>query len=286
MSQLSCPHCGKLIEYQGSAAGQFVTCRACARVVRVLSDADTSTESPWNNPLDGRAHVEAEYANSSHDGQKSGNSRVLIYGLLGLIAIMLGATVVVMVWQEFGGAVAQPGAPARLETLDQWIRQLEQGPDEDSRREAARAIAQKGPQAVLKALDATTDVLDDGNTLRISKPVVQAMADVGPELVDTLGEALSAEEQDVRVAAASVLRAMGRRAVDVVEPLAAALDDENRWVRWFAAEALGNIGPCYISVAQMTQLNPIIKLVYIAGMLAGRLEIIPILMLFSGHTWK
>jgi trk system potassium uptake protein TrkH len=50
--------------------------------------------------------------------------------------------------------------------------------------------------------------------------------------------------------------------------------------------ALGNIGPCYISVAEMIQLNPFIKLVYIAGMLAGRLEIIPVLMLFSGRTWK
>ena len=50
--------------------------------------------------------------------------------------------------------------------------------------------------------------------------------------------------------------------------------------------ALGNIGPCYISVAQMTQLDPVVKLTYIAGMLAGRLEILPILMLFSRRTWK
>jgi trk system potassium uptake protein TrkH len=49
--------------------------------------------------------------------------------------------------------------------------------------------------------------------------------------------------------------------------------------------SLGNIGPCYISVEQMTQLNPLIKLVYIAGMLAGRLEIIPVLILFCGRTW-
>ena len=50
--------------------------------------------------------------------------------------------------------------------------------------------------------------------------------------------------------------------------------------------ALGNIGPCYISVAQMAQLNPAIKLVYIVGMLAGRLEIIPVLMLLSRRTWQ
>lgn len=50
--------------------------------------------------------------------------------------------------------------------------------------------------------------------------------------------------------------------------------------------ALGNIGPCYIPVEQMARLSPVIKLTYIAGMLAGRLEIIPVLMLFSGRTWK
>jgi trk system potassium uptake protein TrkH len=50
--------------------------------------------------------------------------------------------------------------------------------------------------------------------------------------------------------------------------------------------ALGNIGPCYISVQQMAELSPVIKLTYIAGMLAGRLEIIPILILFSGRTWE
>ena len=50
--------------------------------------------------------------------------------------------------------------------------------------------------------------------------------------------------------------------------------------------ALGNIGPCYISVADMGQLDPVIKLVYIFGMVAGRLEILPVLLLFSGRAWK
>jgi trk system potassium uptake protein TrkH len=49
--------------------------------------------------------------------------------------------------------------------------------------------------------------------------------------------------------------------------------------------ALGNIGPCYISVADMARLNPAIKIVYIIGMLAGRLEIIPLLMLFHRRAW-
>jgi len=50
--------------------------------------------------------------------------------------------------------------------------------------------------------------------------------------------------------------------------------------------ALGNIGPCYISVPEMNALHPLIKIVYIFGMLAGRLEILPLLLLFSRRTWR
>jgi len=50
--------------------------------------------------------------------------------------------------------------------------------------------------------------------------------------------------------------------------------------------ALGNIGPCYIPVEAMGQLHPITKIVYIIGMLAGRLEILPVLLLFSGKAWR
>jgi trk system potassium uptake protein TrkH len=49
--------------------------------------------------------------------------------------------------------------------------------------------------------------------------------------------------------------------------------------------ALGNIGPCYIPVAEMARLSPVIKVVYILGMLAGRLEIIPLLMLLNRRAW-
>ena len=45
--------------------------------------------------------------------------------------------------------------------------------------------------------------------------------------------------------------------------------------------ALGNIGPCYFSVQQMIDLHPFVKLTYIIGMLAGRLEILPVLLIFS-----
>ncbi len=50
--------------------------------------------------------------------------------------------------------------------------------------------------------------------------------------------------------------------------------------------ALGNIGPSYISVQAMTQLHPLIKIVYTLGMLAGRLELLPLLILFSRRSWQ
>ncbi len=49
--------------------------------------------------------------------------------------------------------------------------------------------------------------------------------------------------------------------------------------------ALGNIGPCYISVADMIRIHPVVKVTYMLGMLAGRLEILPILLLFSRKAW-
>ncbi len=50
--------------------------------------------------------------------------------------------------------------------------------------------------------------------------------------------------------------------------------------------ALGNIGPCYISVQEMIALSPVVKIVYIFGMLAGRLEILPVILLFSRKAWR
>ncbi|MBN2594587.1 MAG: TrkH family potassium uptake protein [Sedimentisphaerales bacterium] len=50
--------------------------------------------------------------------------------------------------------------------------------------------------------------------------------------------------------------------------------------------AVGNIGPCYIPSADMIKIHPVVKLTYIFGMLAGRLEILPILLLFSRKAWR
>jgi len=50
--------------------------------------------------------------------------------------------------------------------------------------------------------------------------------------------------------------------------------------------ALGNIGPCYITVHEMSELPAIVKLTYVFGMLAGRLEILPVILLFNLRAWK
>ena len=50
--------------------------------------------------------------------------------------------------------------------------------------------------------------------------------------------------------------------------------------------AVGNIGPCYISSADMISIHPVVKITYIFGMLAGRLEILPVLLLFSRKAWR
>ncbi|MBT3272358.1 MAG: TrkH family potassium uptake protein, partial [Spirochaetales bacterium] len=50
--------------------------------------------------------------------------------------------------------------------------------------------------------------------------------------------------------------------------------------------AVGNIGPAYFSVQEMSQLPGIVKLTYILGMLAGRLEILPVLLIFSPRAWR
>jgi trk system potassium uptake protein TrkH len=50
--------------------------------------------------------------------------------------------------------------------------------------------------------------------------------------------------------------------------------------------ALGNIGPCYLSVQEMIDLHPVVKVTYIVGMLAGRLELLPVLLLFSPRAWR
>ena len=50
--------------------------------------------------------------------------------------------------------------------------------------------------------------------------------------------------------------------------------------------AVNNIGPSYIPMEELRELHPVVKVTYIIGMLAGRLEIIPVIALFRLDVWQ
>ena len=52
------------------------------------------------------------------------------------------------------------------------------------------------------------------------------------------------------------------------------------------ASALNNIGPCYISIPEMAALRPALKVVWMLAMLIGRLEVLPLAVLFSARAWR
>ena len=49
--------------------------------------------------------------------------------------------------------------------------------------------------------------------------------------------------------------------------------------------AVGNVGPAFIPTG-VAGISPVIKVFYILGMVAGRLEILPILLIFSRRVWR
>jgi trk system potassium uptake protein TrkH len=50
--------------------------------------------------------------------------------------------------------------------------------------------------------------------------------------------------------------------------------------------AVSNMGPHFFSITVMAGLHPIIKGLYSLGMLIGRIEILPFLVLFSRSAWR
>ncbi|MFP3904823.1 MAG: TrkH family potassium uptake protein [Armatimonadota bacterium] len=50
--------------------------------------------------------------------------------------------------------------------------------------------------------------------------------------------------------------------------------------------AVSNMGPAYLSAQELVDMVPAVKITYILGMLAGRLEIIPIVLLLSPRAWR
>ena len=50
--------------------------------------------------------------------------------------------------------------------------------------------------------------------------------------------------------------------------------------------ALSNIGPSYIDPAAYVTMNAGVKVFYILAMVAGRLELLPMLLIFSRRVWR
>lgn len=64
--------------------------------------------------------------------------------------------------------------------------------------------------------------------------------------------------------------------------ITAAFSDLDPWQSFSGMiSAMGNMGPFYFSVHKMASLSWVVKFTYIMGMLAGRLEILPLAMLFG-----
>jgi len=65
------------------------------------------------------------------------------------------------------------------------------------------------------------------------------------------------------------------------------LSDLGAWESLSAsASALGNVGPSAVGTAAFMKLGPGVKVCYILAMVAGRLEILPFLLIFSRRVWR
>ncbi|MBN2332829.1 MAG: TrkH family potassium uptake protein [Deltaproteobacteria bacterium] len=63
--------------------------------------------------------------------------------------------------------------------------------------------------------------------------------------------------------------------------------DLNGWEAFSGMlSAVSNMGPHYFSVERLAATHPLVKSVYVIGMLVGRLEILPFLVLFSRTSWR
>jgi len=76
-------------------------------------------------------------------------------------------------------------------------------------------------------------------------------------------------------------------AVVIVWMIGSALSALTGWESLSAAlSAIGNVGPTYIDPSEFVQLGAGVKVTYILAMIAGRLEILPFLLIFSRRVWR
>ena len=256
MNQVPCPHCGTVLEDDGSLSGQEVMCPICSQLFRMPGGSE--------QPVEGAPRVSAAppsgvstSAGTSSDAPALGpvadavagrprqrrRSRLIVLSVVGLILILLAVVGAMLITPWGRQAVRELSGTMGEKTVDEWVDQFRNGESEQVRRDAAEAIRRLGPGAVIEALDAVVDVAPGGNSYNVAKAAIPVLVELGPEMVDALAQGLESDREDVRVAAAYILCQIGPASKGAVEQLGGLLDDPNRWVRWFAVESVGNIGP-------------------------------------------
>jgi len=267
MNQVPCPHCGTILEDDGSLSGQEVMCPICGQLFRMPAGEGRATEgdphpsSVADEPTPGES--------TRHDGtgldsatvsagspefglaaegvagrlKRRRTSRLMILILAGLILAVLALVGAMFSTQWGRKAVRELSGAAGEKNVEQWIDQLRNGRTPEARREAAESLRRLGPGAVIQALDAVVEVTGDGDSYNVAEAAMPVLVELGPEMVDTLVEGLGSERENVRVAAAYILCEIGPEARGAMGRLGDLLDDPNRWVRWFAVESLGHVGP-------------------------------------------
>jgi len=92
------------------------------------------------------------------------------------------------------------------------------------------------------------------------------------------------QERAERVAGLAVSWAVALGVVWLVATLTSSLDGWGSLSA--AASALGNVGPHFVSAGTFAGVGATAKVFYILAMIAGRLEIVPILLIFSRRVWR
>jgi trk system potassium uptake protein TrkH len=107
----------------------------------------------------------------------------------------------------------------------------------------------------------------------------------GREVVPlTLGRGLLSQDEAERAVAIAVGWTIALGIVWLVVTFASRLDG---WGSLSAAvSALGNVGPHFVAVETFAGVGAAAKVFYILAMIAGRLEILPFLLIFSRRAWR
>lgn len=180
---------------------------------------------------------------SPHVGRlKSSPSQVLIYVLAGIGLVGTAALLLLLNAGGEMGVRGKPSSSARGKNADYWVHQLQASASEAERRKTAEAITELDAETLMDVLGGFVDAGEEGTFYRFDKGAMACLAAVGPKLLDSLPQALQAKSENVRIAAAHLLRDMGPEAKGARGALEEALDDESRRVRHLAATALGNLG--------------------------------------------